>query len=61
MNFGHLLGCNTIAFNIQKMDRFGYEASFFDLRSQMTNASDKCRLLSPIRKVFRLQNTTGPQ
>ena len=46
-----------LAFNIQKMDRFSYEASFFYLRSQMTNALDKCRFLLPIREVFLLQNT----
>ena len=46
-----------LIFNIQKMDRFSYEASFFDLRSQITNALNKCRFLRPIREVFGLQNT----
>ena len=33
------------------------EASFLDLRSQITDALDKCRFLGPIREVFGLQNT----
>ena len=46
-----------IAFNIQKMVRFSHEASCFDLRSQITDALDKCRFLRSIREVFGLQNT----
>ena len=38
------------------MDRFSYEASFFD-RSQITDALNKFRFLRPIREVFGLQNT----
>ena len=39
------------------MDRFIYETSFFYLRSQITDALNKCRFLRPIREVFGLQNT----
>ena len=39
------------------MDRFSYETSFFDLRSQITDALDKYNFLRPIREDFGLQNT----
>ena len=39
------------------MDRFSYEASFFDLRSQITDALNKCRFLRPIREVCGLHDT----
>ena len=51
-----VLKIHISTFNIQKMDRFSYEASFFDLRSQITDALDKCTFLRPIREVFGLQN-----
>ena len=43
-------------FNIQKMDRFSYETSYFDLPSQITDALNKCKFLRPIREVFGVQN-----
>ena len=39
------------------MDRFSYEASFFYLRSQITDALNKCRFLRPIREVCGLHDT----
>ena len=39
------------------MDRLSYEASVFDLPSQITDALNKCRFLRPVREVFGLQNT----
>ena len=54
-----LIGLKSIylAFNVQKMVRFSNETSLFYLRSQITDALDKCRFLRPIHEAFGLQNT----